>query len=213
MIFKYKVFRCFVSVNELIFTLSALILQLFIIFGCSDIQTNKYSTNSSSLGDAALSIIDPSIIYDPDYKRIPYPNGDVEPGRGVCADVIVRAYRKMGIDLQERVHEDMVANFNQYPKKWGLNRPDPNIDHRRVPNLMTFFQRNGQSLSISRDGADYKPGDIVAWRINGGILHIGIVVHKNAPISGTPMVVHNIGGGQVMEDRLFSWQIIGHYRY
>jgi len=162
------------------------------------------------------SLVDHSIIYDPAYKTIPYPNGDVDPQRGVCIDVIIRAYRKIGIDLQKEVHEDMAAHFDQYPKKWGLRAPNSNIDHRRVPNLMKFFSRHGAELKITNNPDDYKPGDIVCWDLGGGILHIGIVTNVKQQglfSSGAFMVLHNIGAGQRLENCLFSWKIIGHYKY
>jgi len=162
------------------------------------------------------SLIDHNIIYDPAYKTIPYPNGDVDPKRGVCTDVIIRAYRKIGIDLQKEVHEDMTAHFDQYPKKWGLKAPNSNIDHRRVPNLMKFFSRHGTELVISKNPDDYKPGDIVCWDLGSGILHIGIVTNvkqQGLYSSGAFMVLHNIGAGQRFEDCLFSWKIIGHYHF
>ena len=156
------------------------------------------------LAEAAESIIDPTIVYDPSYVRIKYPNGDVPADRGVCTDVVIRAYRKLGIDLQKEVHEDMKANFGKYPQRWGRSEPDSNIDHRRVPNLMTFFSRNGTVLKITDHPKDYQPGEIVCWDLGGGILHIGIVTDNG-------QIVHNIGGGQRMEDCLFHWKIIGHY--
>ena len=162
------------------------------------------------------SLVDHSIVYDPRYVTIPYPNGDVNPKTGVFTDVIIRAYRKIGIDLQKEVHEDMTEHFDQYPKKWGLRAPNSNIDHRRVPNLMTFFSRHGTVLEITINPNDYKPGNIVCWDLGGGILHIGIVTNvKQKGLLGSDrfLILHNIGGGQRFEDCLFSWKIIGHYRY
>lgn len=166
------------------------------------------------LSDAAKAIIDPSIIYDPTYSRIPYPLGDVDKNKGVCTDVIIRAYRMLGIDLQKEVHEDMKNNFDQYPSKkiWGLKATDRNIDHRRVPNLQTFFSRKGEVLSISKKAKDYQPGDIVTWDLGKGITHIGIVIDLKSK-DGIPLVVHNIGLGQIAENILFSYKITGHYRY
>ena len=166
----------------------------------------------SELAKAAETIVDPTIRYDPSYVRIPYPNGDVDPKQGVCTDVVIRAYRKLGIDLQKEVHEDMKANFSKYPKRWGLTAPDTNIDHRRVPNLMTFFARHGEVLPVTNDPLDYQPGHIVCWDLGGGILHIGIVVRKAAS-NERYMIIHNICCGQVLEDCLFRWKIIGHYKY
>jgi uncharacterized protein YijF (DUF1287 family) len=153
--------------------------------------------------------------YDPAYIRIPYPGGDVPDSVGVCTDVVVRAYRKLGIDLQKEVHEDISANFDKYPnqKRWGLTKPDRNIDHRRVPNLMKFFERRGTVKKISDSADDYKPGDIVCWELSAGILHIGLVSDVRSPDEKRYMIVHNIGGGQVLEDCLFNFKIIGHYQY
>lgn len=123
------------------------------------------------------------------------------------------AYRKVGIDLQKEVHEDMQASFSKYPKMWGLTAPDRNIDHRRVPNLMVFFERHGETLTLGRDASDYTPGDIVCWQLSGGLTHIGIVSDKKNREGTRCLIVHNIGGGQVLEDRLFAYEIIGHYRY
>ena len=165
------------------------------------------------LADSALTLIDPHVKYDPAYYQIDYPNGDLPADRGVCTDVIIRAYRKLGIDLQKEVHEDMLDNFDAYPKIWGLTKTDKNIDHRRVPNLMTFFARNGEIKLITRNPGDYEPGDIVCWDLGGGITHIGIVVNKKSPDKLRYMVIHNIGAGQVLENCLFSYKIIGHYTY
>jgi len=164
------------------------------------------------LAYAAEDIVDPSIVYDPAYTSIPYPNGDIPRSRGVCADVIIRAYRRCGVDLQVLVHEDMCRHFRAYPHNWGLHRPDPNIDHRRVYNLATFFTRHGVTLRCTQRGADYHPGDIVVWRVeNQG--HIGIVSTQRTAAATRYMMVHNIGAGQVLEDMLFSYPIIGHYQY
>ncbi|MBO0931501.1 DUF1287 domain-containing protein [Fibrella aquatilis] len=168
---------------------------------------------AQKLSEVALSLTRQSVQYDPTYFRIPYPNGDVPADRGVCTDVVIRAYRKLGVDLQQRVHEDMKANFDRYPKKWGLRTTDTNIDHRRVPNLMTFFSRHGQSKSCSNRGRDYLPGDIVTWNLPGNLTHIGIVVNRLSTDHTRPLVVHNIGRGQEISDCLFSWPITGHYYY
>lgn len=154
-----------------------------------------------------------NVKYDPAYRVISYPNGDVSADRGVCTDVIIRAYRKLGIDLQTEVHEDMKVNFGKYPKSWGLTQTDKNIDHRRVPNLMTFFARHGTVLQITTNPKDYSPGDVVCWNLGGSITHIGIVAARKSADGKRYLMVHNIGGGQVMEDCLFSYKIIGHYRY
>jgi len=164
------------------------------------------------LSDAALTLTNDDVEYDPKYFTIAYPNGDVPKGKGVCTDVVIRAYRKMGIDLQKEVHEDMKNDFSKYPKTWGLKTTDTNIDHRRVPNLQVFFSRLGEVKSTTDKAADYKPGDIVTWMLSGGHPHIGLVVDKKAP-SGRYMIVHNIGYGQNLDDCLFNSKITGHYRY
>ena len=165
------------------------------------------------LSQSALQLTKQVVVYDPSYFSIDYPNGDVPAGKGVCTDVVIRAYRKIGIDLQKEVHEDMKAHFDDYPKIWGLSRTDKNIDHRRVPNLMTYFKRMGAEKPISQNAADYLPGDIVCWNLGGAITHIGIVVNKKSEDGERYLIVHNIGGGQVLQDCLFNYTIIGHYRY
>lgn len=165
------------------------------------------------LADSALSLTKQNVTYDPSYYVIGYPNGDVPPDKGVCTDVIIRAYRKLGTDLQKEVHEDMKMNFASYPHYWGLSNTDKNIDHRRVPNLMTFFKRHGTVLKITDNPDDYQPGDIVCWNLGGGTTHIGIVAQNKSTDGLRPLIVHNIGRGQVLEDCLFDFEIIGHYRY
>ena len=165
------------------------------------------------LADSAFTLTKQQVQYDPAYYRIDYPNGDVPPNKGVCTDVVIRAYRKLGIDLQKEVHEDMKANFDKYPKNWGLSRPDRNIDHRRVPNLMTFFSRHGTVKTISQNPNDYQPGDIVCWDLGGGLTHIGIVSRQKTKDNQRYLIIHNIGAGQVLEDCLFQFKIIGHYTY
>ena len=151
--------------------------------------------------------------YVPDYVRIGYPSGDVPADTGVCADEIIRAYRGVGIDLQKEVHEDMAQHFSGYPHKWGLRHTDTNIDHRRVPNLMVFFTRHGESLPVTKAAKDYFPGDIVSWDLGGNVPHIGIVVDRQPLLSANHLVLHNVGEGPKIEDVLFRWQITGHYRY
>jgi uncharacterized protein YijF (DUF1287 family) len=168
---------------------------------------------SGQLSDAAIELTDHRVFYDPGYYSIGYPGGDVPPDRGVCTDVIIRAYRKLGIDLQKEVHEDMAANFSKYPPYWGLTRTDTNIDHRRVPNLMRFFKRQGISLPVTAKAEDYLPGDIVFWNLGRGISHVGIVVNKRSADDERYLVVHNIGQGQVLEDCLFEYEITGHYQF
>lgn len=165
------------------------------------------------LSEAAVELTQVDVTYDPTYRVIDYPNGDVAWNKGVCTDVIVRAYRKLGIDLQKEVHEDMIKNFHLYPQQWGLGKPDKNIDHRRVPNLMVFFSRFGESLGISQKPEDYRTGDIVAWYLGGGLTHIGIVIDKMSKDGKRNLIVHNIGNGQEISDCLFSYKIIGHYKY
>jgi uncharacterized protein len=176
-------------------------------------RTDGQISFSDKLSDAALQLTLQHVNYDPGYFTIAYPNGDVPKDKGVCTDVIIRAYRKLGIDLQKEVHEDMKANFNKYPKIWGLSKPDWNIDHRRVPNLMAFFARNGTVKPITNNAIDFAPGDIVCWNLGGTITHIGLVVNKRSADGKRYLIVHNIGGGQVLADCLFEFKIIGHYLY
>ena len=187
----------------------AILIILFCYFSITAGQTLFFSR----LSDSAITLTLQSVRYDPAYYSIPYPNGDVAPTIGVCTDVVVRAYRKLGIDLQQKVHEDMKAHFEEYPRLWGLKRPDANIDHRRVQNLMTFFSRYGVVKKISNDPKEYQPGDIVCWDLGNGITHIGIVVNKRTADGKRYKIVHNIGAGQVLEDCLFRFRIIGHYQY
>ena len=154
-----------------------------------------------------------SVVYDASYQQLSYPNGDVAADRGVCADEVVRAYRLLGIDLQQLVHEDMRRAFHVYPKRWGLSAPDTNIDHRRVPNLATFFTRAGASLPVTDNGDDYKPGDVVAWALADGRPHIGLVIERRSSDGKRPLIMHNIGFGPQIEDMLFGLTITGHFRY
>ena len=165
------------------------------------------------LSHAAIELTNQEVTYDPSYFSIDYPNGDIPQGKGVCTDVVIRAYRDLGIDLQKEVHEDMVANFQLYPNHWGLSQTDKNIDHRRVPNLMKFFERHGTEKSKSQNASDYKTGDIVAWDLGGGTTHIGIVISLRSSDNKRPLIVHNIGRGQEISDCLFDFRIIGHYTY
>ncbi len=151
--------------------------------------------------------------YDGAYRRIPYPMGDVPADVGVCTDVVIRAYRAVGIDLQQRVHEDMRGAFAAYPRAWGLARPDPNIDHRRVPNLQTFFRRRGTARTRSASAADYQAGDVVTWMLPGNLPHVGLVIDRRSADGARPLIVHNIGRGPEIEDTLFAFPITGHYRY
>lgn len=163
--------------------------------------------------DGAVAQVGVTRGYDPSYTQLDYPGGDVSANTGVCSDVLVRAFRTVGIDLQKTVHEDMVRSFSSYPTRWGLKRPDSNIDHRRVPNLMTYFARQGKSVPITDNRDDYLPGDIVSWDLGGGIDHIGIVTDMWSESEKRCLIVHNIGAGARVEDVLFAWRITGHYRY
>lgn len=162
--------------------------------------------------DSALQQTGQTVQYDPSYTKLAYPNGDVPIERGVCADVIVRAFRNAGIDLQKEVHEDMTRSFAAYPQKWGARRPDSNIDHRRVANLMTLFDRRAKTVPISQKSSDYLPGDVVAWELDNGLLHIGLVSDAVGGPAQNYLIVHNIGAGARLEDVLLTWKIIGHYR-
>lgn len=163
--------------------------------------------------EAARGQVGVTTLYDPAYVQLAYPGGDVPRERGVCTDVVIRAFRAAGVDLQQTVHEDMRRSFKAYPKRWGLSRPDPNIDHRRVPNLMVYFERQGKSVAISAESAEYLAGDVVTWDLGGGVPHIGVVSTDVDPVTNRRLIVHNIGQGARLEDVLFSWTITGHYRY
>jgi len=165
---------------------------------------------SNKVVEAAQAQTRERVVYDGRYFKLAYPGGDVPAGLGVCTDVVIRAFRKAGVDLQVAVHEDMKKDFSAYPRKWGRRSPDPNIDHRRVPNLMTFFRREGAALPLSKKAEDYAAGDLVTWDLGGGLTHIGVVVPGD---DGRPLIVHNIGRGPRREDVLFSWTITGHYRW
>lgn len=162
------------------------------------------------VASAAEKQVGVTTVYDPAYVRLSYPGGDLPIGRGVCADVIIRAFRAIGVDLQREVHVDMSRSFSKYPSLWGLRRPDRNIDHRRVPNLMRFFERRGKRLPPR---SPYEPGDIVAWSLPGGLYHIGVVTADRVRGSDRPLMVHNIGRGAQKEDVLEAWRILGHYRW
>ncbi|HHV2119520.1 TPA: DUF1287 domain-containing protein [Escherichia coli] len=164
------------------------------------------------MADGARQQIGSTLFYDPAYLQLTYPGGDVPQERGVCSDVVIRALRSQKVDLQKLVHEDMAKNFAAYPQKWQLKRPDSNIDHRRVPNLETWFTRHDKTRPTSKNPSDYQAGDIVSWRLDNGLAHIGVVSDGFAR-DGTPLVIHNIGAGAQEEDVLFSWRMVGHYRY
>ena len=177
--------------------------------------TRKPISNSPLIKRTVDSAIDQTQYtteYDPAYTKLEYPGGDVPRERGVCADVVVRAFRSAGVDLQKEIHEDMAQHFASYPNKWGARKPDSNIDHRRVPNLMTFFDRKGKSIQITNKAPDYFPGDVVAWELDNHLLHIGLVTDALAAGTQNYLIVHNIGAGARIEDVLMEWKIIGHYR-
>jgi len=180
-------------------------------------ETTSLPANSSPnlklLIDSAIDQVGKPTSYDNSYQKIDYPNGDVPIETGVCSDVIGRAFRKVGIDLQKDVHEDMKRNFSAYPARWGSSGPDANIDHRRVPNLMTYFTRQGKSLPFSDRSDNFLPGDIVTWDLGLGSEHIGMAVNVWYKPSQRYLIVHNIGAGTRMDDVLFAWKITGHYRY
>jgi uncharacterized protein len=176
-------------------------------------QVKADATPLEKINAGAIEQTTQTTSYDPSYVKLGYPNGDVPIETGVCADVVVRAFRKGGIDLQKELHEDMTKNFAKYPGKWGARRPDPNIDHRRVPNLMTWFDRQGKTRPATRDEKDYLPGDVVSWTLDNGLPHIGMVSKIKVEGTGRYAVVHNIGQGARIEDVLFAWKITGHYRY
>jgi uncharacterized protein YijF (DUF1287 family) len=213
--------------RRLTFTLAALI--LFSMFACqqlagpatarrpSDAQLRPLPDNAPAalkqVVQGAMEQPDQTFYYDPAYVKIEYPGGDVPLERGVCTDVVIRAFRKAGTDLQKQVHEDMKSSFGKYPTKWGLSKPDTNIDHRRVPNLRTYFTRMRKEVPVTSSAQDYKPGDVVSWDLGTGVDHIGIVTNMWSQTANSYLIVHNIGGGARIENVLFSWQITGHYRY
>ena len=176
-------------------------------------SVSQISLDPDKISQSAIDIIDPDIEYVSGWFKIPYPNGDVDPMIGVCTDVVIRTLRKLDFDLQKEMHVDMINNFDKYPKYWGADSPDRNIDHRRVYNQMRYFKRMGNEVEITNNPENYLPGDIVAWNLGGNITHIGVVVDKKSSDGLRNMIVHNIGSGQVMEDILFDNRIIGHYRF
>jgi uncharacterized protein YijF (DUF1287 family) len=189
-------------------------LRLVTLLLASAVALPAVADPAEDLVAAARAQIGVTIRYDGSYQRIAYPRGDVPIDRGVCTDVVIRAYRRIGIDLQKQVHEDMRLAWREYPHpaKWGLKSTDTNIDHRRVPNLDAFFHRHGASMTPTNQPGDYHPGDIVVWQLPVGLPHIGIVSDQLSP-AGTPLVIHNIASGVKMNDVLFAFTITGHYRY
>jgi uncharacterized protein len=182
---------------------------LFLFASLASAQSNE----ALKVVTAARAQIGVTTTYDSAYSRMAYPMGDVVQSKGVCTDVVIRAYRKLNIDFQMLVHKDMQANFALYPKIWGLKKTDSNIDHRRVPNLEVFFKRQGKALTDLQTANSFKPGDIVSWRLANGLAHIGIVSNKKTLFDSRPMIIHNIGQGTQEEDVLFAWRIVGHYRW
>ncbi|HEX6125966.1 MAG TPA: DUF1287 domain-containing protein [Pyrinomonadaceae bacterium] len=207
--------------------IAALMLIPLVVFcGCNTRFRHSETASSSATATELSSPVIRTVVesgieqtrttrsYTQKYFVIPYPNGDVPAETGSCTDVVIRSFRSAGVDLQREVHEDMAANFSAYPKKWGLRKPDTNIDHRRVPNLQTFFKRRGKALPVTVNASDYQPGDVVSWDLDGrGMTHIGIVSNLWSEHSGRYLIIHNIGAGTTAEDRLFDWPITGHFRY
>jgi uncharacterized protein YijF (DUF1287 family) len=189
--------------------LSPLLLLLLAVGGL--VRAEQNLSRIGRMLEGAYQQVGTTRIYDGSYRRLSFPGGDVPLERGVCTDVLVRAYRHVGLDLQFLVNQDMSRSFHTYPQLWGLSKPDPNIDHRRVPNLAVFFTRNGTTLPVSDRASDYLAGDIVTWRLSSGVPHIGLVSDRSE--GGRPLVIHNIGAGAQVEDVLFAYPITGHYRY
>lgn len=185
-----------------------LILQTFTLLCLLSLSTWLWAFQPQKLVQDARSQIWKTLYYDSAYTQLNYPMGDVPIIKGVCTDVVIRALRHQSIDLQKRIHEDMQANFKKYPQKWGLKGTDKNIDHRRVPNIMTYFQRQGYAVKDQ----NYRAGDIVTWDLGKGLVHIGIVSDKTTMLSKTPLIIHNIGQGTRENDILYEYKITGHYR-
>ncbi len=187
---------------------------LFCPLSASPPGADKTEAFRTRLVAAAVERAKQVVVYDPSYVRSSYPNGDVPQSTGVCTDEVIRSYRAVGVDLQKELHEDILKARSEYPLE---RRPDTNIDHRRVPNLMVFFRRQGASVPITANAPDYKPGDLVTWDLNSGkgrrVDHIGIVVDRKPFWYDRYMILHNIGAGPKIEDVLFDWKITGHFRY
>jgi uncharacterized protein len=182
------------------------------LLSTAPIETQVASPKVKQVLQAAMEQTNYTRSYDPAYVAIAYPGGDVPRESGVCTDVVIRAYRAIGVDLQQEVHEDMKRNFAAYPQYWGLSGTDTNIDHRRVPNLMKYFERQGKAIAITKRKEDYLPGDVVTWNLGEGQEHIGIVTQFKSAQTGQFLMVHNIGAGARLEDIVLNWPIIGHYR-
>lgn len=171
-----------------------------------------HAATPEQLVTAARKQVGVTLRYDPRYEKLAYPGGDVPIERGVCTDVVIRAYRELGVDLQKLVHQDMSRAWSAYPKAWQLKRPDRNIDHRRVLNLATWFGRHGEKLALTKEGSNFRPGDVVTWSIPPQLPHIGIVSERRSA-AGVPLIIHNVGQGAREEDVLFAWPMTGHFRY
>ena len=198
-----------------------LVLFLFVSLPFSSAATGQVSSAqsqittpwSTALIRSARAQIGVTLIYDGRYQRLEFPNGDIPRQRGVCTDVVIRALRDAhNFDLQAKVNADMKAHFSSYPKIWGLSRPDSNIDHRRVPNLITFFKRHGANVPMTDNPQDYLPGDIVTWMLRPGTPHVGIVSDRIDPQTGNPLIIHNIGRGTRENDILFAYDMTAHFR-
>ncbi len=187
----------------------AAIILFLTLLACGQVAEK---TKGGELVESARKQIGVTTSYDPAYVALKYPGGDIPKERGVCTDVVIRALRDRGFDLQKLVHESMKKNFSKYPRIWGLRRPDKNIDHRRVPNLRTYFKRRGIALKVTKDKSKYLPGDLVTCTVAGNRPHIMIVSNKKNS-DGTPLIIHNIGGGARENDDLFTYPITGHYRW
>jgi uncharacterized protein len=207
--YRYKFLR--VNILDILGLMRTTILSFFILIVTFTHLIGYQSEDIHfKIAQAAVNQVGVTTAYAPGYVRIKYPGGDIPRERGVCADVVVRAFREIGIDLQKEVHEDMKKHFKEYPKYWKMKAPDPSIDHRRVPNLMKFLQRHGKALQLD---SEYRPGDIVAWQLEHGLFHIGIVSTENIPGDKRYFMIHNIGAGAQKEDVLREFDIIGHYRW
>jgi uncharacterized protein len=185
----------------------------------NSIITADYSIRNPDNSRAAQLVVDArsqigiTTQYDGDYKTISYPLGDLPQVTGVCTDVVIRALRQQSVDLQELIHNDMQLDFFAYPNLWNLSTADTNIDHRRVPNILTYMERNNRTLTVTKAPEDYHPGDIVTWDFGPGKQHIGIISDRINKTNNTPYIIHNIGRGTEESDILFQFPITGHIRY
>ena len=197
-------------------------LLFILLLSCNELDYVSIELNDENQIKFINSVLDRTkhkIRYNGSYFAIDYPNGDIPANFGVCTDVIIRSYRGVEIDLQQLIHEDIKNNFSDYPisKHWPRQKSaDSNIDHRRVPNLEVFFSKYGESIPISNIKGEFKfqPGDIVTWDLKGSSpWHIGIVINRLSESTNSPMIVHNIGQGPIIDDAIFDFPIRGHYRY